>query len=312
MKFIVHLPRYNPNSGGSISLHRLLELLVELGYDSYVLPSRLTAKIRKRNEKKISKPFWIYAFRSILKPRKTLTLPNGQVVPLIRLWDLFKSPNRWIVIYPEIIPGNPIRARHVVRWFLHTPGFHTGIVDYGSGEYHIDFRKFGSEFQDARSYRAPFSMKVVAFPFHIYNLNGALPAEERSGLCYMVRKGSYRDIGMDLSTAIRLDGLTHEDCAKIFKRSTQFICFDPHTAYSQFAALCGAQSVVVPEPGVTAEQVYYRDSERYGIAYGFDDLPRAIETVPLIRETMQLEEAEALKIVKRFAEDVQAFFRKSL
>lgn len=52
MKFIVHLPRYNPNSGGSIALHRLLELLVELGYDSYVLPSRLTAKIRKRDEKK--------------------------------------------------------------------------------------------------------------------------------------------------------------------------------------------------------------------------------------------------------------------
>lgn len=53
MKFIVHLPRYDdPNSGGIISLYRLLELLVELGYDSYVLPGRLIEKIRKRNEKK--------------------------------------------------------------------------------------------------------------------------------------------------------------------------------------------------------------------------------------------------------------------
>ena len=312
MKFVVHLPRYDPNSGGSISLHRLLEMLLDLGYDSYLLPSKLAEKIGKKRKKYSRKSLWWYAIKSAFVTRKTLTLPNGQTVTLIHPKDILTSPNRWIVIYPEIILGNPIRAKHVVRWFLHTPGFHTGVVDYGPGEYHIDFRNFGSEFQDARSYRAPFSMKVVAFPFHIYNLNGALPAEERSGLCYMVRKGSYRDIGIDLSTAIRLDGLTHEESAKIFKRSTQFICFDPHTAYSQFAALCGTQSVVVPEPGVTAEQIYYRDSERYGIAYGFDDLPRAMETVPLIRETMQRDEVEALKSVKRFAEDAQAFFRKFL
>ena len=36
-----------------------------------------------------------------------------------------------IVIYPEIVFGNPLGAKNVVRWFLHNPGFFSGKIYYG-------------------------------------------------------------------------------------------------------------------------------------------------------------------------------------
>jgi hypothetical protein len=34
--------------------------------------------------------------------------------------------------FKEQVFGNPLNAKNIVRWMLHTPGFHTGKKYYGS------------------------------------------------------------------------------------------------------------------------------------------------------------------------------------
>jgi hypothetical protein len=53
-----------------------------------------------------------------------------------------------MVIYPEIVAGNPLRAKRVVRYLLNRPGFFTGVGTeaYGAGDY---FLHFAEEFRPA-------------------------------------------------------------------------------------------------------------------------------------------------------------------
>ena len=117
-----------------------------------------------------------------------------------------------------------------------------------------------------------------------------------------------RPVDIDLSYAISIDGLSHEECAKIFKRVETFVSFDVHTAYSEFAVLCGATTVVVPQPGKSITDVYPNPADRNGLAYGFDDIDRARDTMPLLKEELRRRETETRENVKRFAEDCIGYF----
>lgn len=288
-------------NGGTIVLHHLLKTLRALGYDAF------GCSLTSDKESKV----WRYnlegRLRSIL-PKRMLKYQMDAGVDYVKLRQVEKSPEDWIAIYPEIVNGNPTKVPNVVRWFLHTPGFHTGEVDYGPGEYHVDFYNFMGDFKDPRSHQAPHALRVVAYPFEHYNLDGALPQENRQGTAYLVRKGTKRPIDIDLSTAICVDGLPHEECARIFKRIETFVSFDVHTAYSEFAVLCGATTVVVPQPGKSIADVYPNPADRNGLAYGFDDIDRARETMPLLKEELRRRETETRENVKRFAEDCIGYF----
>jgi len=39
------------------------------------------------------------------------------------------------------------------------------------------------------------------------------------------------------------------------------------------AAMCGCTPVVIPDPGLTREQWTPEGGDRYGVAYGVDDVP---------------------------------------
>jgi hypothetical protein len=49
--------------------------------------------------------------------------------------------DRSIVIYPEVVAGNPLRATNVVRYLLNKPGLFTGIgiESYGDKDYYLHF-----------------------------------------------------------------------------------------------------------------------------------------------------------------------------
>jgi predicted glycosyltransferase len=67
--------------------------------------------------------------------------------------------------------------------------------------------------------------------------------------------------------------------------------------------MCGCTSIVVPDPKVSKEQ-WLNGSRlnQYGIAYGEDDIPRAVETLPLLLEEIKLVkqdmENDVIKFVK--------------
>lgn len=305
-KFLIYAPPFREDDGGGIVLHRLCALLNELGHEAYLsrlfigeafypnnflrpLKSLIKFLLLERFTKLRTHPKW---------PTPVLSLPPS---PLGR---------DWVVVYPEIVFGNPLQAECVVRWFLHRPGFHTGNLFFGAGEYHVDFNSFSRDFSYPGSRMASSPLNVLSIPFDCYNLDGALPLEQRKGTAYCIRKGKGRELVHDTNDSVLIDGKPHAEVAKILKRVKTFISYDPYTAYSSFAVLCGAESVVIPEPGITKTEWFPDPADRYGVAYGVDDLDWARQTASEVLVRMKTKEALSKENVKKFAEDALAFFDK--
>jgi hypothetical protein len=54
------------------------------------------------------------------------------------------------------------------------------------------------------------------------------------------------------------------------------------------AAMCGCISIVVPDGSKTKEEWLSGSRlNQYGIAFGEDDIPRAIETLPLLQQEIK-------------------------
>ncbi len=133
-------------------------------------------------------------------------------------------------------------------------------------------------------------------------------ATERSGSAYAIRKGRGKRIQHDLSDSLLIDGKPHQEVAAIFKRVKTFISYDPYTAYSWFAALCGCDSVVIPDEGVDAESWYPDPEDRYGLAYGFEGIEEAKNTRHLLYKRVLREESNSVANVAAFVSEVDTFF----
>jgi hypothetical protein len=305
-RFIIFSPSYNENVGGIIVLHKLCDLLNELGYEAYLYPFFDNIEINVKNLFKPLKIIFKSYFRYKIKPFKTNPSFN---TPLFCKNTNFNSSG-YIIVYPEIVFGNPLNGKNVVRWFLHKPGFHTGKIYYGRGEFLIDFNCFANDFCYPYSRFSGNKLNVVHFPLEYYNLDGALGYEERQGTAYCLRKGKHKKIIHDLSDSVLVDGKSHKEIALIFKRVKSFISYDSNTAYSIFASLCGADSIVVPDDNVPVCDWYPNIEDRYGVAYGFENVNFARETRGMLLERVIKSEERSKTSVKNFAVEAVNFFEK--
>jgi len=104
--------------------------------------------------------------------------------------------------------------------------------------------------------------------------------------------------------------MNHTEISQIFKRVKTFISYDTHTYYGYFAALCGADAIVIPDEGVTKELWEPDPVNRYGVAYGFEDLESARATAPLLKDFIVSKENQAMDLVRLFVSETHAFFTK--
>jgi len=290
-KILIFTPSYNESSGGAIVLHKLCSILNELGYESYVTPlfHEFDKKTFKQRIKRFFKKFKINpAFNT---PVYTKSI---------------EGKDDWIVIYPELVFGNPLKAKNIVRWFLHQPGFHTSKVSYGKGEFYFKFNTAIDDFQYPGSVTSENELKVIHYPLEHFNEEN-IPLT-RSGRAYCLRKGKHKYTSSIHDKDILIDGKSHENVAEIFKKVETFVSYDTYTAYSIFAVLCGAKSIVIPDKGVPETEWYPLKSDRYGISYGFDDIEWADSTKHLVKEHIEREESNNKVNVKRFINEVNQYF----
>jgi hypothetical protein len=202
-----------------------------------------------------------------------------------------------IVIYPEIIEGNPLGAKKVVRWLLNKPGAITGTSSYGFGDlifYYADhFLPEGFIADES------FRLKITDLKTHTYKDDHE---RKRQGVYYMVRKGRDVPLTYHPANALQVDGKSHAELAEIFAKAQMFISYDLHTAYSLFASLCGCDSVVVPRPGMSKEQwkIGKDQSDLDGIAYGYEDIERARQTRPAMIARVHQGQAINLQAMNTF------------
>nr|WP_294841044.1 hypothetical protein [uncultured Methylotenera sp.] len=306
MKFIVFSTSYDENSGGVIILHKLCSIINQLGFECYLYPYFENLQVNKFNLLNVA----YVLLKSLVRDRLVNYKTNTEFQTPIFNGDIndLKGDN-YVVIYPEIVFGNPLNAKNVVRWFLHKPGFHTGNVFYGEGEFYVDYNNFADGFNYSGSVVSKNRLNITHSQLGIYNLQGALPYESRVGSAYCLRKGKHKKIVHDLSDSVLIDDKSHIEIAQIFKRVKCFYSYDTYTNYSQFAALCGADSIIIPDSGVSENEWHPNIENRYGLAYGVENLAFARSTKDKVLNSVLKTQNDELNMVRRFVEDVSVFFK---
>lgn len=292
--FIIWAPDYDEQRGGALVLHYLCHLINTIGRNACIWHKNEpppTSFIRAPYSR--LKAAWL---RRNMNPY--ITSP-WLMTPLATISDLHDA----IVVYPEVTDGNPLRARAIVRWFLHKPGYHTGRINYGRDELYFYYQKAfdAPELSSTPTRRLSF-LVILGDTFRQTNFGA------RSGTCYILRKGKQRPGADRLGRGIVVDGLPNKEIARIFNESEYCVSYDLHTFYSQYAALCGCKSIVVPDRNLDKEEWVAEPEFRYGIAYGEDDLERAIATVPDLRLYLTAQEESAIDSVRQFILTCDEFF----
>ena len=268
MKIIVAAPAYTDASGGIMCLHHLSDLLCELGVDAYIAAE------------------------------STFDANRAKLIP----WD-FKTPRpaplgaEVPVIYPEVVFGNPLNSNHCIRWLLNAPG----VVD-GPKQFHEQDLLFawGNRCHPEPPRKIDGFLKVFEPRLDLFQDLGL----NRNLWLTLNHKGNPYRYHVPWSQNIdqeKFKGLAH--MAALYQRARILISYDLNTFSSVQAALCGCISLVAPRAGVTAHQQRTESwYHKYGVAYGYTDIPRALRTLHLLRPQMEQERAKTLENIEAFIE----------
>jgi hypothetical protein len=292
---VIWAPTFDETIGGAIALHALCDRLHALGVEARVWPE-LKPLVRLGDSPRRMWRWLRYAWSGGDRDYSPGPFSNR----LARNADVKDA----VVVYPEIVSGNPLRSERVVRWFLHKPGFHTGEIHYGPNDLCFCYN---TAFNDASLNPAGNCLRVSYLDpvYHQWNFG------DRSGSAFLIRKGRGRPLDAHPADAICVDGLDHNECAEVFNRVERLYSYDSYSYYSVFAALCGCTPIVIPEAGVS-EAAWEPDHERrLGIAYGEARVGWAEATREALRESVARSRAVEDRTVLAFMETCRARFGTS-
>jgi hypothetical protein len=214
----------------------------------------------------------------------------GVNIPIARKRDLNADA---IVVYSESIFGNPLAVTNVTRWLLYKPGL---LHPFNFSPDEMFFK--ASDFSDN------VSLSGGAQLLYMLSINACyrdLGQKSRKGSCYMLRKGKGKPLIHDLDGSLQIDGLRHEEIATIFNECETFYCYDEATMYSQYAAICGCTSIVIPGHYQCRDDwVRDRPIALYGVAYGLDDIDHAQATRHLLLDHLLARQQSSLETVASF------------
>ena len=296
MNFVIYTPHYDPESGGIMVLYKLYSLLNKHGHTAKIWNwTKIHSHENRIINGKISAGYFIPSTIS------KVDIECPYLINIAKEIDIQDS----VVIYPEIIEGNPLRAKRVVRWLLNKPGAIMGTASYGLDELIIYYSEHFLPFGAKANHRH--QLKLFE---HREDLYKDIKPIKRSNCYFMVRKGGDTPLTYHPPGSIQVDGLRHRELAPLFQTAELFISYDLHTAYSAFASICGCDSVVVPRTGMTKEQWKSgKDvSEMNGIAYGLEDIQRARNTRPDLLHGFRQIETNNYSQVTNFLQLCQEYF----
>ncbi len=289
--YIIYAPPYNENVGGIIFQHELVHALNQMGERAFLWPAAPIYKPGRRAR-----------LKQIVQKKPPYPLAPGLDTPVAKRSDLTRDS---IVVYAEVVRGNPLNAKNVVRWLLYKPGLRH---PYEFGPDEMFFRVGDITDLPEITGGAP--------DLFLWKLNRTYrnaQRRDRDGVCYILRKGEHKPRIPETEgpDAIPIDKKSHAEINEIFNRCHSFYSYDEATMYSQYAAICGCTSVVIPELYASREEwVQNHELARYGVAYGLGDIPHAVATRDKVQGLLEAEEAKGRETVARFVELTRARFWK--
>jgi len=206
-------------------------------------------------------------------------------------YDAERTP---IVVYPEIVGGNPLKADCVVRYVLNYPGFLGGDKSYAADEIVFAFSQCLADAIENVS-------GILLFPVVDTNVFNLGAPRTRHGTCFYASK--YQSSGHALfdlppgAVEILRDSpkaQSPEQIAELFRTSELFYCYED-TALILEANLCGCPCVIMPSDFF---------SEPLGVTeFGYDGIARNNSTQEIDRAIATVE-----RVARTYADRSQEFF----
>lgn len=312
MEFIIVSPKQSCG-GGPLILYKLCKLLNEQGYKARIynlISGERSSSFIKRCISYFKECLKHYLkYDSILMKiffRKKANKWRFESIKGVKTLKLpFYNKKNTIVIYPEIIYGNPLKALNVVRWLLSYDKF-KGEKYYSDDDLVFTYR---TQFNDFNI--NPTCRKVTIQDFN-KDLYKRYNYGKRSGTCFIIRKGSVRKDLPKHFDGIIVDNLSEEEKVKVFNICEKCFCYDMQTFYATIAAFCGCDVECVVEEGKTRNDYLKKEDVVYGVAYGHTakELKFAKETRSKILDVIEERERNNIKNVKYLIEECINYFQK--
>lgn len=268
LTFIIDINCFLPSSGGIVALHTLCDRLRFLGEEAFTLSDY------------------------------THPLLNAPKFDGRRL-----DKSKTVVVYPEIVLGNPHKAQNVVRWILNTPGECAGVTSgfyENLGAKDLIFKY--SEYFNVRDLSYEGLLTTSFIDTNLFRPDTFHRGHVRKGTCFLVKKGGMKerqhpDDSYDLSPHEN----NWQEMARAFHDHEYFYCYDNACFWVVVAAICGCTPIIIPDSDMSAEEWYSKfPHKRCGIAYGFDQMKHAYETRNKVPHVFAEYQQQHLDTVKNF------------
>lgn len=317
LTFIVEALPYDKNVGGICALHYLAYQLTCFNKGEVYLTTSLTNSRWNGNGIDRDAPFFLdgdKSFRSMLYKlltalkryiffatfKRKITRLQARIFPSL-LWRHFDKAHT-VVVYPEIVIGNPLNATHVVRWIMNTPGVCGGDGVYDLSDHIFQYHPW---YPVDEKYQVQGLLTAIDLEHQLKTYqNKNLP--NRTGGAYLVRKGRDKNHNQHPADFVHadpiLEKMTDEESADFFNSIETFISYDDMTFISVQAALCGCKSIIIPGQGDRSEENLKKINRIKGVAYGFDDQEWVNSTAHQLRPHFEALNAENLFTIQGFYE----------
>ena len=203
-KFIIYTLPYSEDIGGVIALHKLCDLLNKSGYEAYLYPSIFPEGGYDLYSYNISSvPLMNQVLNRVFSLKQTLSLGTkispDQIPEVFWVNQFFNTPvykpdpnisfgEEWVVIYPEVTFGNPLRAKNVVRWMLSELGQNVPKEWLNTWSKNELVYYFNSELKFDQNPSKIGSIYKLLSCIYINPYAVKRNYEKRSGVCYTIRK----------------------------------------------------------------------------------------------------------------------------
>lgn len=289
LNFVIELflPLERMMSGGLMVLHKLAYKLAERGHNVYIFcdPEYPHPNIKTiKSEVRFDSSGFIQQYE----------------------WEGFNFPiKNTISIYPQITYHNPFNTEHVARWILYDT--QKEIEDtYGENDVYFDYSNF-------ETYRLVPHRRLTVVDYKLDFLR-ITNTGKRKSFCHIIHKNTppggeeiFNKLNSFDLTDWKSKGISdgynpYDYLRDMFNQYEYFLTYDQKTYLSVMATLCGCKTVIL-NPGKPYEFAPNAKSEsegieeitptefrinnyifQYGIAYGWDDLQWANNTLPLVRD----------------------------
>lgn len=187
----------------------------------------------------------------------------------------FEINENTVVVYPEIVRGNYLNCRKVVRWLLQELGYYSSAnlwKNWGSNDLVYVW--------ETKKNPQPFYKQLCCPYFNSFFSRTNFG--ERSGSCYLVKKGEkyHKSISyFHPEDSVCLENLGVKEINAIFNRCKYFYCYDPNCAFIIYAVICGCIPIIYPIRGVSESDYFksriYNFNDQIindGVCYGYNGI----------------------------------------